>query len=1546
MATSKEANDSPEPKMECIIHCSDDKDKLVSLQGVDSWKTLLRAAQIRNHAPILEMVEDLPEGKIPILYYHRKCRSIFTMKKLLDGILEKEKQSASGSNEKKESKREARHVSATCRTYSEECIFCQKTDKYVKGQNKREKVVQCRELRADEKIRSVATKKMDSRILAIVSRDLVAAEGHYHRSCYRLYTKEDIPKNVSACDECDDVEAQYDAAVQSSFDELFQFIRVELFANPKVMSMTDLTSRLTASMESKGIIHVKNATKKHIRRKLEHEFGGALHIIPDDNGKLLLYPDNLSMRELVKENHNLKIKDKDAVARVAIHLRADIKEQDVPQSWPPDVKSEEECPTIPESLSVFLCYLLTGCHDVLHATQRVQRLVQSFGQDIVYAVTCGSVKPSKHIILPFSVKSLTGNVELINILNRLGHCVSYSQLEEIDTALCLQKLISTESDIALPTNIHPGLFTTLAWDNIDRLEETVSGMGTSHRVNGIAVQAKKSDQDAVQPKPAVSKTKQRSISAPPTMLPSYNAGQRVGPPQSKCADINTAANTQLARKKNLIWVLARLPQQEEQPISSWTGFNILTRDKLVVIPNNIGYLPTINAPATQMATVKEVLNQSLKIMQQLGLKKIVCVFDQALYAKAVEIGWKHSEFQNIIPRLGVFHTICTMLGILGKRFEDAGLRDLCIESGVVAEGSVAGVLDGRKYNRAVRLHKLLYEAFMRLAWNGFLAWLEDNHPTSRGYLEETQKSILTLREEVSEDALKEVLESSPCTRIMELFEVYCEFLRNGNGSLSAFWMSYLDMVEILLGLIRASREGDWILHLASIRAMIPWCFAYDRINYARYLPYYYAQMLQLPSTHPDVFKEFMEGCFSVQMGSTNTFGRIPVDQAIEETVNKDTQTAGGTKGFSLKPGAVTKYYLMAEYRSLFLRQLRDLIGQGSSKLSHQDLQASRIIRDEKDVKSLVDLMENNWLNPMAPNGIDLVSLSTGSIAPPDVTRDLLRASEIGEEAYQIFRQSRLEEDPTSLKFLDKMTKQGLKTFSNINTKRSHGKKGQDVVLKADRNLFSHMILVAESRNVNMKDVLSHPLGPLPWALANTDGTLRKTNKAALARELEKNVSPAEHIPTPSACIIDGMSLIQKMNGDNRTFAQVAKSALLSVLQEGEKSERLDVVFDVYHQTSIKDAERVNRGADSALQHKNLVGGHYVRQWRKFLCSSSNKNSLIKFLVAEWKHPQYRQLLHGKTLYMTCEETCYKLTKEKCEEVTELHSTHEEADTRLLLHALHASNAGSKSVIITAEDTDVMVLCLAFQKDITCPIYQKCGTQNRTRFVDITKLVGSIGYGMCDSLIGLHAFTGCDTVSAFAGQGKLKALKMLKKDTSYQDTFSLLGKSWNVTEDLFQKIEQFTCCMYTANKSTGKVNELRHQLFRAKRGAIESSQLPPCRDCLYMHVQRSNYQAAIWKSCLQTSPVVPSPTLHGWTINDGKLAIHWMRSAPAPEMVLELLSCKCVRSCKLPDCTCLSNGLSCTDMCRLQTCSNQKQVDDPQPKFELGESDEESDDLFE
>ena len=208
---------------------------------------------------------------------------------------------------------------------------------------------------------------------------------------------------------------------------------------------------------------------------------------------------------------------------------------------------------------------------------------------------------------------------------------------------------------------------------------------------------------------------------------------------------------------------------------------------------------------------------------------------------------------------------------------------------------------------------------LRLAWKGFLPWLQCEHPTDCGHLEKALDTIARLHDNVSQTLMKEVQENPSCIRICQLFQHYLDTLREGHG-LSAFWMSYIYMVEIMLGLLRASREGNWMLHLECIRQMIPWCFAYDKVNYARYLPFYYAHMSRLPIDHPDVHRHFMQGAFAVQLGSKNPFSRIPVDQTLEETVKKDTQTAGGTKGFSLKPGAVARYYLTSEYRSMYLRQ--------------------------------------------------------------------------------------------------------------------------------------------------------------------------------------------------------------------------------------------------------------------------------------------------------------------------------------------------------------------------------------------------------------------------------------------------------------------------------------------------------------------------------------------------------------------------------------------------------------------------------------------------
>lgn len=107
-----------------------------------------------------------------------------------------------------------------------------------------------------------------------------------------------------------------------------------------------------------------------------------------------------------------------------------------------------------------------------------------------------------------------------------------------------------------------------------------------------------------------------------------------------------------------------------------------------------------------------------------------------------------------------------------------------------------------------------------------------------------------------------------------------------------------------------------------------------------------------------------------------------------------------------------------------------------------------------------------------------------------------------------------------------------------------------------------MIVIAEARQLSMQEVLSHPLGPLPWALAAPDGSLKKTAKSSLAKALQDGAPAVENVPPQSACIIDGMALVQRIKGDQKTFREVADMLLTMVLREGASSARIDAVFDV------------------------------------------------------------------------------------------------------------------------------------------------------------------------------------------------------------------------------------------------------------------------------------------------------------------------------------------------------------------------------------------------
>ena len=121
----------------------------------------------------------------------------------------------------------------------------------------------------------------------------------------------------------------------------------------------------------------------------------------------------------------------------------------------------------------------------------------------------------------------------------------------------------------------------------------------------------------------------------------------------------------------------------------------------------------IDAPATEITTIYQVLERSLLIMDSLKIVSIVCVFDQAIYSKACEIKWKEKiKFKNCVIMMGIFHLLMMFMGILNKRFGDAGLRDAIVQSSIIAEGSVDSALKGKAYNRGIRVYKLFYESLL------------------------------------------------------------------------------------------------------------------------------------------------------------------------------------------------------------------------------------------------------------------------------------------------------------------------------------------------------------------------------------------------------------------------------------------------------------------------------------------------------------------------------------------------------------------------------------------------------------------------------------------------------------------------------------------------------------------------------------------------------------------------------------------------------------------------------------------------------------------
>ena len=218
---------------------------------------------------------------------------------------------------------------------------------------------------------------------------------------------------------------------------------------------------------------------------------------------------------------------------------------------------------------------------------------------------------------------------------------------------------------------------------------------------------------------------------------------------------------------------------------------------------------------------------------------------------------------------------------------------------------------------------------------------------------------------------------------------------------------------------------------------------------------------------------------------------------------------------------------------------------------------------------------------------------------------------------------------------------------------------------------------------------------------------------------------------------------------------------------------------------------------------------------------------------------------SKSIFVTDGEKVFKINEDTVIAIPELESSHEEADTRMMIHTQHASQHFQK-ILYSIPDTDVFIIYLPFQPVIDANLYFLPGMKRSRRIIDIGAVVENTdqNLNLCESLkesllsalVGFHSFTGCDTVTTFGGRGKIKPLMLMMKSRDYVEMFASFGSEIEMDDSLINWLNRFLYHMYCW-KGKDSLNNIRYRMYCQSGAKIACEKLPLCEDVLQFHILR-------------------------------------------------------------------------------------------------------------
>ena len=228
---------------------------------------------------------------------------------------------------------------------------------------------------------------------------------------------------------------------------------------------------------------------------------------------------------------------------------------------------------------------------------------------------------------------------------------------------------------------------------------------------------------------------------------------------------------------------------------------------------------------------------------------------------------------------GGLHVEMAMWKTYGDYLEASGWTTALTEAGIASSGTADSILKASHLTRTRHAHQVSPLALAKLHQDAFLGMV-------------TEKP----HDDQTKDAWRQDMISKSPT--------------------FPYWDTILNMEILGLIFVRAHREHNFPLYVESLKALVPWFFALDHQNYARWIPVHIRDMESVPAS---IHKEFEEHDHWVVPNTTNRFSSIPIDLANEQN-NDLVKRSGGAVALTENPSAFKKWMIAGTEQARLLKE--------------------------------------------------------------------------------------------------------------------------------------------------------------------------------------------------------------------------------------------------------------------------------------------------------------------------------------------------------------------------------------------------------------------------------------------------------------------------------------------------------------------------------------------------------------------------------------------------------------------------------------------------